>query len=230
MHGRSMCPNCKHQLSTKDLVPVLSWLWLKGCCRYCRQPISWQYPLVELMTAALFVASYIFWPYNYSALFIFWLIFLVGFMVLTIYDLRWMLLPNRIVYPLVVLAVLQTLIVIVLYGGGLAALMAAIWGLLIVGGLFYGLFQVSKGRWIGGGDVKLGVLLGIIVGGPANALLLLFLASLTGCLVSIPLLLTGRATRTSRLPFGPFLMLGAAITYLFGPSIISWYQHLFLLM
>src|SRR5690348_8244818 len=60
--GRSMCPDCHHELAPQDLIPVLSWLWLRGKCRYCSKPISWQYPLVELVTAALFIVSYLSWP------------------------------------------------------------------------------------------------------------------------------------------------------------------------
>ena len=241
LKGRSMCVDCRHTLAAKDLIPVLSWVSLRGKCRYCRKAISWQYPLVELLTAGLFVASYVFWPLPLSGsgllglsvsnglAFGFWLIFLVGFMALAVYDLRWFLLPNKIVYPLLVLAAGQALARAAL-DGDVAILTTAIWGLAIGGGIFYLLFQVSRGTWIGGGDVKLGFLLGLIVGGPVNSLLLLFLASLLGCLVTVPLLLSGRATRKSHIPFGPFLLLAAIIVQLFGAAILAWYQHQFLLM
>src|SRR5579864_137748 len=62
LHGRSICPNCHHELAVRDLVPVLSWLSLKGTCRYCGKPISWQYPIVEAATASLFILSYVYWP------------------------------------------------------------------------------------------------------------------------------------------------------------------------
>lgn len=232
--GRSMCPDCHHELAAKDLVPVMSWLWLKGKCRYCQRPISWQYPLVELATAGLFIVSYAFWPSQLSALssqllFAFWLVFLTGFMALTVYDLRWMLLPDKVVYPLLGLAAIMVVIKLGFLHGGVSALTEAVYGLLIGGGLFYLLFQLSGGKWIGGGDVKLGSLLGLIVGGPASALLLLFLASLAGTMVALPLLLTGHAKRTSRLPFGPFLILAAVVVYLFGGSLIHWYKTRLLL-
>ena len=92
------------------------------------------------------------------------------------------------------------------------------------------LCQVSKGRGIGGGDVKLGALLGLIVGGPWQALLLLFGASVLGSTVSIPLLITKHAKRDSHIPFGPFLILSAIIIYLFGATIIIWYKHMVLLV
>ncbi len=234
LKGRSMCPDCKHSLAAGDLIPVVSWLMLKGKCRYCRKPISWQYPAVELATASLFLFSYAYFPYKLHALdqkldFVFWLIFLVGFMALTVYDLRWYLLPDKIVYPLYGVALLQVLWIATAGHGGLKSMAQAGLGLLIGGGLFYVLFQVSKGKWIGGGDVKLGGLLGLVVGSPSKAILMLFVASLAGTVVALPLLVTGRAKRTSRLPFGPFLILAAIIVYLFGGSILDWYSSLFLL-
>lgn len=227
-----MCPHCKHSLSAKDLIPVLSWLSLGGKCRYCRKPISWQYPLVELLTAGLFLLSYVYWPYGFYAqgvtLFVFWLVFLVGFIALIVYDIRWFLLPNRIIYPLMWLALIQVIVLSIIFHGHLESLTTAAWGIVIGGGLFYALFQISKGKWIGGGDVKLGALLGLIVGGPGMSLLLLFTASLLGTVVALPLLATGRVKRDSHLPFGPFLIVAAIIVYLFGTSILNWYRRQFL--
>src|ERR1035438_134051 len=118
-HGRSMCPNCHHTLSGLDLIPVVSWIMLKGKCRYCKKPISPQYPLVEAVTAFLFIFSYIYWPYSFTTqgvvLFIFWLIFLLGFMVLTIIDLRSRILPNKIVTPLILLAAIQVIVQLIFF-------------------------------------------------------------------------------------------------------------------
>jgi prepilin signal peptidase PulO-like enzyme (type II secretory pathway) len=231
--GRSMCPDCHHQLAARDLVPVFSWLALGGKCRYCRQPISPQYPLVELLTAALFVFSYVFWPSAFHGAglleFILWLVFLVGFVALAVYDLKWFLLPNRIVYPLLGLAILQVLAVVIFYHGGLHLLLSSVWGALVGGGLFYALFQISGGKWIGGGDVKLGSLLGILVGGPLAAGLLLFTASLAGTVFALPLMAAGKVKRTTLVPFGPFLLLAALIVRLFGASVITWLQTRYLL-
>lgn len=232
INGRSICVHCKHVLAPHDLLPVVSWLSLGGKCRYCRKPISWQYPVVELLTAGLFVFSYLYWPYEFDRLgttsFVFWLVLLIGFVALTVYDLRWMILPNKIVYTLFVVAGLSSVSVLIL-GSDFGFLWGSLWGFLIGGGLFYVLFQVSNGKWIGGGDVKLGALLGIIVGGPMAAILFIFLASVSGSLVSAPLIITKKLKPTSKLPFGPFLLLGAFITYLFGASMIAWYQNQLLL-
>jgi prepilin signal peptidase PulO-like enzyme (type II secretory pathway) len=157
--GRSMCPYCQHQLAAKDLIPVLSYVSLGGKCRYCHHKID-DTPFSEIVTALLFILSYIYWPLDFHGVgtieFVFWLIFLTGFMALAMYDLKWFLLPNRIVYPLLVLAVVQTLIVTLFYRGGWSFTEDAFLAALIGGGLFYLLFQISGGKWIGGGDVKLG--------------------------------------------------------------------------
>jgi prepilin signal peptidase PulO-like enzyme (type II secretory pathway) len=234
--GRSRCVHCKHSLSSIDLIPVVSWLLLRGKCRYCHKPISSQYPLVETATAALFVISYIYWPGfegNNSDIgawldFSVWLISLVGFVALVVYDLRWMLLPNRIIFPLLVIAGLNA-VGQSLLSSDISPLISAGWGILIGGGIFYLLFQISNGRWIGGGDVKLGFLLGILIGGPTSAFLMIFLASVLGSIYSVPFLIKGKLTAKARIPFGPFLIAAAIITKLYGGQLIDWYSGSFLL-
>lgn len=267
--GRSMCIHCRHELAPKDLVPVVSYLWLRGKCRYCRQSIP-DTPLSELLTPALFIVSYLFWPLGFSGAgrlaFGVWLVCLIGFVALSLYDLKWYELPHRIVLPLIGLAALGALVTATLYnagtGGGLPSLARAAWGGLVGGGIFWLLYVISPAepddpaaneanpdaglkptladrilslvvggkysKWIGFGDITLGILLGLLVGGPANALLLIFVASLIGSLIAVPLLIAGRATRTSHLPFGPFLMAAAVVVKLFGVGVISWYVGHFL--
>lgn len=227
LKGRSMCPHCKHELGAKDLVPLFSWLFLKGKCRYCAAPISWQYPLVELATAGLFALSYSFWPSDIHSvltgvIFAIWLGFVVMFMALAVYDLRWFLLPNRVVYPLTVLATIEAVLVaIAVHDAG--SLLQAVLGALVISGTFWVLFQVSAGNWIGGGDVKLAVVLGLLAGTPLKALLVLFFASVIGTICSIPLLLRGKKAMKLRVPFGPFLLAAAVVVVLFGSSLINWY-------
>jgi len=230
LRGRSMCPSCKHELKAIDLLPVISWISIGGKCRYCKKRISWQYPVVELLTSVVFVGSYIFWPTNLDKLgmiqLIMWLMFVIGFMILAVYDLRWMILPNRVIYPMVVLGIIYVLITSLMLKTS-EPLMQAVYGILVSSGLFYCLFQMSKGKWIGGGDVKLGIVIGLIIGGATQALLVLFIGSLLGSLVSIPLLMSG-VGRKKQIPFGPFLITATIIVFLFGVSITAWYQNTFL--
>lgn len=227
VHGRSMCVHCGHELAWYDLLPVLSWLSLGGKCRYCKERISWQYPVVELLTASLFVLSYISWDYGFSGagvlLFGLWLVFVVGFFALAVYDLRWMLLPNKLVFPLIVLAVVQVVLKVFIEQAPLEVITGAAVGLVTIGGLFYALFHISNGRWIGGGDVKLAFMIGLLVGSGIEALLVIFLASALGTFISLPLMKSTSLKLSSRIPFGPFLLAATCIVYLFGERLINWY-------
>ncbi len=229
LKGRSMCPDCKHQLGPKDLVPLLSWLTLRGRCRYCKKPIAWQYPAVELVTTSLFVGSYLWWPHDFNTLgamqFGAWLICIVLFMALIVYDMRWMILPDKLVAILVFVIATQTLATAIITGN-IGVIVTAFWGVICTAGLFYALFWVSDGKWIGGGDVKMAVGLGILIGGPLPAVMMLFLASLGGTFVAIPLLARGKAARDTKLPFGPFLIVATMVVYIFGAHIIDWYERL----
>ncbi|MCA9329680.1 prepilin peptidase, partial [Candidatus Saccharibacteria bacterium] len=226
--GRSICVHCGKQLSYKDLVPVISWLWLRGRCRYCGKFIS-DTPFTEVATPIIFILSYIYWPYSFSGsnllLFIFWLIFVAGFMILLVYDFRWQLLPNVVVYPLMGLGFVQ-LFVEVISGAGVNRLIGALWGVVFGAGIFWLLYQLSNGKLIGGGDVKLGVVYGILLGGPINALLCIFIASTMGTLVSVPLIIAGKANKATKIPFGPYLIIATIIVYIFGHSIVDWYKNL----
>src|SRR5258708_16257137 len=114
------------------------------------------------MTAVIFICSYIFWPQAFHGVglfeFVLWLGFLTGLVALAIYDIYYRLLPNKIVYPLIAVALVQSLVVSTFFCGGWASLRSAVIVTSISAGIFYLLFQVSKGSWIGGGDVKLGIL------------------------------------------------------------------------
>lgn len=230
--GRSMCPECRHELAAKDLIPVLSWLSLKGRCRYCGKPISAQYPLVELATALLFLALYIWWPVPFSTsqtiIFVLWLALATGFMALIVSDIRWMLLPNRIIYPLTAIAATIAVIAAAAADKPVTAVLNTLLAVAVGGGVFYLLFQVSKGKWIGGGDVKLGWMLGLTAATPARSGLLIFIAALLGTLASLPLLFTRRVKHNTTIPFGPFLIIAAIIVQLFGHAMLAWYQRTFL--
>jgi prepilin signal peptidase PulO-like enzyme (type II secretory pathway) len=227
--GRSMCPHCEHTLAAKDLVPVLSWLWLRGKCRYCHGPISWQEPTVELVTGALFAISYLAWPMMFQGVwlmqFIVWLACLAGFVALAVYDLHWYELPDKIVFPLIVIASADV-IASAIWQHSFSVLWQSCAAAVLIFGLFWGLYQASRGAWIGGGDVKLAIVLGLLVGTPLRACLVIFFASLIGTIVSLPMLAKGKQGLMARIPFGPYLLLATMIVVLYGASIVSWYQNM----
>lgn len=226
LQGRSMCVHCKHTLGALDLIPLFSWLALRGRCRYCHKRID-DSPWVELCMPILFVMSYIWWPQVLAGdewlHFGVWLVELVLLGALLVYDARWMLLPNRLVFPLTVIAGLYATSAVLTSDGVLHRLLDVALAVAIAGGIFYLLFRVSDGRWIGGGDVKLGYALGLIVLTPINALLLLFAASLLGTLYVLPPMAIGKLGQKSRVPFGPFLIVGAVVVVLFGQRLTDWY-------
>ena len=227
VHGRSMCMNCGHELAAIDLVPVLSWLSLGGKCRYCNARIP-DTPLAELLVPSLFVISYLFWPFVLTgwgvAVFVAWLTAAVLLIALALYDLRWFMLPNRLVAPLTAISVVFVLLVAV-QEQSWALLWYPVLASAIIFGLFWGIYQVSNGSWIGGGDVKLAIALGLLAGSPLRALLVIFIASLIGTLVGLPQLFGGKAGQRT-IPFGPPLIIATCIVVVFGSGIVSWYQGL----
>ena len=232
LKGRSQCPKCHHTLAWYDLIPLFSWLLLRGRCRYCDHPISKQYPFTEIAAAAIFVISYAYWPNGVYGvgdwvLLVTWLITSVGLLALFVYDLKWMLLPNRIIYPTLAIAVSGRLIYLVSFEADIPqALVMWVMSVLIASGIFLLIFTASSGRWIGYGDVRLGLITGTILADPLLSILMIFVASFLGTIVSLPLLLSGRKRLSSRLAFGPLLISATWLVLLFGQAPIDWYRDL----
>lgn len=223
--GRSVCVHCGRQLKWIDLIPVLSWLSLKGKCRYCHKAISKQYPFVEIIVAIIFVISYTFWPHNLTSpsnqlFFATWLISIPALVSLFIYDLKWMLLPNKIVLPTFLMVSILSLIGVII-AKDFGIILQLLTAVAVGGGIFYILFRLSNGKWIGGGDVKLGFLLGLLCGTPFVSMLMLFIASLLGCFYALPSLLAKKIKYNSKIPFGPFLISATAVAIIWGPPIIN---------
>lgn len=210
LKGRSFCPHCQHQLGLWDLVPIFSFLFLRGKCRYCQKNISWQYPLVELATAILFVLCFLFqFPY-----FIFLIVpFLI---IIFVYDLKHYLIPDKVIYPAILIAGI--------FNFHLVNFLSA----LGVAGFFLTIVLISRGRWLGVGDIKLGFLMGLILGWP-SVLVALFLAFLTGAIMGIALIVSGKKSLKSAVPFGPFLVMGTLVALFCSEEIINWYLNLLMI-
>ncbi len=204
---RSYCPYCKQTLAWFELIPLMSFILQKGKCRKCHKKISWQYPLVELMTGALFA----FIGFN-----VFWL-FIAFLIVIFVYDLKHYIIPNEVIYPAIIIAFLYRLFEDLNY------LIAAI----VVSAFFLAIIFISKGKWMGRGDVKLVIFMGLILGWP-NIIVALFLAFLIGALVSIILISFKKKTLKSQIPFGPFLSGATVIAMFWGNALIGWYLNLFI--
>jgi len=153
----------------------------------------------------------------------------IGLMALLVYDLRWMILPNKILYPTFFIAVAGQLTYLAGFEHHrLHHLLIWLASVAIASGIFLALFLASKGRWIGFGDVRLGLITGTVLHSPLLSLLMIFLASLLGSLAVLPLLISGKKSLSAKLPYGPFLIAATFLCLLFGNGLISDYKKLFL--
>lgn len=217
--SRSACTVCRVTLTTLDLVPVISFLMLRGRCRHCTARIAWQYPIVELITAALFAVAA--WRFGWSAQTVIAWVILAVLVFVFIYDLKYYLILDRVMIPAMVVVFFVSL----LFNQRDAAdmLLGA-----FIGGLFFLLqFLISQGRWIGGGDIRLGVFMGVALGWQST-IAALVIAYVLGALISVGLLAARRVTMQSHIPFGTFLSVAVAVCLLFGAQIIQWYTGLVL--
>lgn len=221
---RSQCPRCGHELKYFDLIPIFSFLFLFGKCRYCQRKISWHYPITELVTAVLFLLFYLKLFYFLDAGQIllnshFWItVFLQWFFIavliaIFVYDFKYGLIPDKFTIPAIFVALLGNF----LLGKSLWNLILA---MLIGGGFFLVQYLISRGRWIGGGDIRLGALMGAILGFP-NIIPALFLAYFLGAFISLILIVLKKKTFKSNIPFGPFLVVGTLIVMFLGERILD---------
>jgi prepilin signal peptidase PulO-like enzyme (type II secretory pathway) len=225
VRDRSECEKCHHKLGTFDLIPIFSYIFLRGRCRYCRKPIVPDTLLIELTGAVLFTLSYLLFPLEgvgtvvkSTTLFVLWLTILVGFMILGLYDTKYGLLPNKILFPTMAVAGIYFAVDSFWVAGvePLGVLGGFVLSLLPITGLYGLLYLIGEktGRHlVGFGDVKLGIVIAFLLSWD-SAFIVLFLANVLGALFSLFLVLTKRKKITSLIPFGPFLILATILVFL----------------
>lgn len=236
--GRSFCPHCKHALSAIELVPLASFLWQRGRCRHCRQPISAQYPLVEIATGIVFVlvfrflslsAVVDFFSFSFLIHYGYWMFVSAILIAVFVYDLKYMLIPDGLIYLGMAAVFLSKLIFSfksVCYFSFNCPMPDALLGAIAGSGLFLFLVLVSREKWMGWGDVKLGFLLGLVLGAP-KILIALMSAFLLGSIIGVSLIVAGRKGLKSQVPFGPFLIIGFYVALFFGQYLLDKYLALF---
>jgi leader peptidase (prepilin peptidase) / N-methyltransferase len=223
--GRSKCPHCGRTITAMENVPVISYLVLRGRCRGCGARISIRYPLIELVTGLLFAFAVL--KFGLTAEAAVFAMFFWVLVVLSAIDLDHRLLPNRIVYPAFVCG-WAALIALAIAAGEPGLLVDAAVGAFVFGGFFFAVALVVPAG-MGGGDVKLGFVLGSFLGylgGIGIVLVGMFLAFLAGSLVGIGLILFAGRGRKSMVPFGPFLALGAVLAVFVGRTLVDGYLGL----
>ncbi len=207
----SHCPECESELAVWDLFPVLSYIFLRGQCRYCEAKISLQYPLVELITASS--ALLLYFNFGLSLEFFIYAYLTALLIVVSLIDYKKRIIPNKITYPNIIIA-----LVLSIFAGHISFL-ASIVGLLLPGGFLLLLAILYKGG-MGMGDVKLMAMVGSFIG--ANyALIGIFLASFLGSAIGLGLIALSEKDMKSAIPFGPFLALGSFVTIFWGEQIIN---------
>lgn len=230
---RSRCLHCGETLRWYDLLPIVSWLSLGGRCRYCRKKIGKFELLIEVGMAAFFVASYLAWPFALVdalqiSYFVLWLAAGVVMAMLFAYDAKWFLLPDRLTATLAVLGALSVIVLVLQSADPWAVVWNAAGAVGVLSGIYLVLYLISSGRWVGFGDIKLGLGLALLLGDWRVAFVALFLANFIGCLVVIPMLLSGKLKRTSRVPFGPLLIAGTVLAFFVGPTLLAVYLGTFI--
>ena len=235
--GRSYCEFCKKTLSWKDLIPVLSFVYLRGKCRYCKAKLSYQYPFVELLTGIMFAFTYLYlnksisnfqFPISnfspdpvYSLLStLYYLIVVSSLIVIFFSDLKYGIIPDKIIFPSVVISIFY-----LLFSVNLSSISNHLLSALGAFLLFLFIYLITKGRGMGFGDVKFAFLIGLVLGFPGTVLGL-YIAFLTGGFIGIILILWKKKKLKYAVPFGPFLVIGCGISLFFQDQITQMVMRL----
>lgn len=216
--GSSMCPKCNKKLGPLELIPLISYILQRGKCKKCKKHIPWHYPVLELSTGLLFIAI-AFAGLTPLALFVAYGLILVF---IFFFDLLYQEIPDIIMIPSIILAIIGTFLT------GTISFLDGLYGALALTLFFLAQIIISRGKWLGGGDLRISVFMGFILGLKLTVLAAFF-GYLAGAIISIGLLSTGKADRKAMIAFGPFLVIGTLIALFYGQELANWYLNLILL-
>ncbi len=252
VNDRSKCLHCGHILAWYDLAPILSFVFLKGKCRYCKRAISIQYPLIEMATGVLFVLIYNFSVQKIQILdwqffiFVFYFLFIASVLIVIFaYDLKHYIIPDKVIYLAIIVSLMFDLFgdfvkngnfyfSLISGGQGIFNFQFLMYNIqnsqffnylfaaFLAGGFFLAIVLLTRGNGMGGGDVKLGFLMGLILGWPA-VLTAIFSSFIFGSIIGLYLIAVGKKKMKSMIPFGPFLVLGTFLSLFWGEEIVKWY-------
>ncbi|AIF43210.1 A24 family peptidase [Virgibacillus sp. SK37] len=217
-NDRSICPQCKEQLNWYENIPVVSFIIQVGKCRHCQQPISFIYPITEVVTGISFAVSYAVFGWQIELAIA--LLFVSMLMILFVADITYMLIPDK------VLLFFLPLFVILRVVEPLDTWWSSIVGAIVGFVLLAAIILISRGG-MGAGDMKLFGLLGIVLG-VKGVLLAFFLSCMIGAIIGIILLVSGKIDRKQPIPFGPYIVAASLITYFYGDNLLNWYGAILL--
>ncbi|OGD24799.1 hypothetical protein A2819_00965 [Candidatus Azambacteria bacterium RIFCSPHIGHO2_01_FULL_40_24] len=253
--GRSMCPNCKTQLKWYDLIPLFSFICLCGRCRHCRKKISWQYPMVEILSGLIWILvfsknldNFQFTIFNLQSIsnlqflnqlnllnFFYHVLIFSTLLVIAVYDFKWKIIPDKIVYPAIIVVFLYNIFNSLKYFNfktfkllnfeilkyiNIEIFIYPLLAAIIAFFLFFLIYFFSNGRAMGLGDAKLAFLIGLFLD-PSSTATALISAFIIGAIFGIILLALGTKTFKSQIAFGPFLVLGVFIAFFFSEFVIN---------
>ncbi len=233
--GKSRCPKCKHRLGALDLIPLFSWLFRGGRCAYCKKPVSPIYPALELVTGLLFVTNFnmIFSNENFDLFngylldwmlvlkFVFLALVILNLMAIFFSDLQKKHIPTLFLYSLIGITIFTFLLTA---EDPLTALISRGYALVVAALLFGGQYLVSKGKWLGSGDLYLAAGMALLLGLNKFLIAVVF-CYLIGSVISILLLIFQKVRFKQTVPFAPFLILGTLVALYQGNEIVNWYLH-----
>lgn len=224
--GRSACPECETKLAPLDLVPIVSYLTLRGKCRYCSKEISYMYPLLEILAGFIFVLLFFKFPFADNALhfsgtllnlYLLYAFYTFILLFTFFFDLHYLKVSDEILLPAILIGLIATIA---------QPLTPHIFDALIGAGIgiaFFGLqILVSKGTWVGLGDLRVAAFMGVILGWKLMVVAL-FLSYLMGSVVSLGIVIRKKKFMGVKIPFAPFLVAGTFVTIFFGEAILAWY-------
>jgi len=231
--GRSRCPHCKKNLSTFDLIPVFNYILLGGRCRYCKKPISLYYFFLEITTALVFLLMYLRFPFIIEGPmindylmdwtmflpYLFWTVNSTLLIGIFFFDLQYMVVPELFLYTLIGSGLLGSIVTQSVDFPSI--LIAVAMAMIFFGGQRY----ISKGKWLGEGDVYLAVAMAVMFGWKL-LIVAVSLSYVIGALLCMILLATKAMNVKSKIPFAPFLVFGTFATILYGNEILTWYMNL----
>ncbi|HRH31818.1 MAG TPA: A24 family peptidase [bacterium] len=226
------CSICAAPAHPKEMLPFVGYFAVKGRCHRCKAVIPWQYPATEFAFAALFAVfaarALGMWglvPPDFVASDALWVLFVrdalvaCALVLIFIFDYRAFIIPDRITIPAMIIAIICNVAL------GLPVVSILLGGFLL-GGFFAVQFLMSQGRWVGGGDIRMGMLMGFLLG-PWLGVEALLLSYVAGAAVGVGLLLTKKRDMDSHVPFGTFMAIGTVVTLLWGQQLLDWYLGFF---
>ena len=212
----SHCDGCKRRLTAIDLVPVLSYIFLGGKCRTCGAKIGFFHPLMELLTGILFTLAYL--QFGFTPELAVALLFISLLVIITVSDIAYMLIPDKVLLPFtVVLSICRVF-------SPLDPWWDAIVGAAVGFGILFIIAFVSKGG-MGGGDIKLFFVIGLVLGFKLT-IVALFMSAVIGLVAGVVQLMWQKKGRKQPIPFGPWIAVGSVLTYFYGQEILEWYTNL----